>query len=569
MGMLATKSLERILQESQGENELRRSLGPAALVALGVGAIVGAGIFTLTGIVAANFAGPAIVISFVFAAIGCVFAGLCYSEFATMIPIAGSAYTYAYATMGELIAWIIGWDLVLEYCVGSATVSIGWSQTLLALLHNLGVDLPRRFVASPFQPMALPDGTLIYGIINLPAVFVVVFASVVLILGIRESAGANAVIVFLKVSVIVIFIAIGWRYMSPANHTPLIPPNTGVYGHFGWSGIVSGAGVIFFAFIGFDAVSTASQEAKNPQRDMPLGIIGSLAVCTVLFIAYSFVLTGVVNYKDLNVGAPLADAHPHAVALDRDEFGCVGGTDVGHDRNAAGAVAHLLFDGARWLASQGFRRYSSQIPDALALQFGPDGFRRPVRCVRADRRGRRDDEHWHALCLCARLRRNSDHAPDPSERPAPVQDAARSTGADSRDIDEFIPDVGSGLVQLGASSRLAGNRPDHLFQLRPQAQPRPVRGTPLGSTSVIAVKRRRVLLGFFQSREAPASGSGVRNVSFVTRRPKLSAVFLRRATRATRHFCASNPCIYAEMSLSFQSCSPTIFRAIRPCRSMM
>ena len=311
MGLFATKSLDRILQESGGENELRRTLGPAALVALGVGAIVGAGIFTLTGIVAATFAGPAIVISFVFAAIGCVFAGLCYSEFATMIPIAGSAYTYAYATMGELIACIIGWDLVLEYCVGSATVSIGWSQTLLALLHNLGVDLPRRFVASPFQPMALPDGTLIYGIINLPAVFVVVFASVVLILGIRESAGANAVIVFLKVSVIVIFIAIGWRYMNPANHTPLIPPNTGVYGHFGWSGIVSGAGVIFFAFIGFDAVSTASQEAKNPQRDMPMGIIGSLAVCTVLFIAYSFVLTGVVNYKDLNVGAPLSVALTH------------------------------------------------------------------------------------------------------------------------------------------------------------------------------------------------------------------------------------------------------------------
>lgn len=311
MGLFATKSLNRILTESGQENQLRRSLGPAALVALGVGAVVGAGIFTLTGVVAANNAGPAIVISFVFAAIGCVFAGLCYSEFATMIPIAGSAYTYAYATMGELIAWMIGWDLVLEYCVGAATVSIGWSQTLLALLHNLGIELPPRFVASPFQPIALPDGTLLRGAINLPAVFVVVLASVVLLIGIRESAGVNALIVFLKVSVIIIFIFIGWHYISPVNHTPFIPPNTGRFGNFGWSGIISGAGVIFFAFIGFDAVSTASQEAKNPQRDMPVGIIGSLAVCTVLFIAYAYVLTGVVNYKDLNVGAPLSVALTH------------------------------------------------------------------------------------------------------------------------------------------------------------------------------------------------------------------------------------------------------------------
>jgi basic amino acid/polyamine antiporter, APA family len=306
MSLFSLKTIDQVMRESEGENQLRRTLGPFSLIALGVGAVIGAGIFTLTGVAAANFAGPAIVISFVLAAIGCVFAGLCYSEFSTMIPIAGSAYTYAYATMGELIAWIIGWDLVLEYCVGAATVSIGWGQTLVALLHNFGIDLPAKVIASPFQPIKLADGTMVRGIINLPAVFIVVVVSVILIVGIRESAGINTIIVFLKVSVVVTFIAIGWKYISPVNHTPFIPANTGHFGNFGWSGIVSGAGVIFFAYIGFDAVSTAAQEAKNPKRDMPLGIIGSLLVCTVLFILYSYVLTGVVNYKDLNVAAPLS-----------------------------------------------------------------------------------------------------------------------------------------------------------------------------------------------------------------------------------------------------------------------
>jgi basic amino acid/polyamine antiporter, APA family len=308
MSLFAVKTIDLLMKESERENQLRRSLGPFSLIALGVGAVIGAGIFTLTGVAAATAAGPAIVISFVFAAIGCVFAGLCYSEFSTMIPIAGSAYTYAYATMGELIAWMIGWDLVLEYCVGAATVSIGWSQTLIALLHNFGIDFPAKFIASPFQPITLTDGTVVHGIVNVPAVLVVVIVSVILILGIRESAGVNTLIVFLKVSVVVVFIAIGWKFINPANHTPFIPPNTGLFGEFGWSGIVSGAGVIFFAYIGFDAVSTAAQEAKRPQRDMPVGIIGSLLVCTVLFVLYSYVLTGVVNYKELNVAAPLSIA---------------------------------------------------------------------------------------------------------------------------------------------------------------------------------------------------------------------------------------------------------------------
>jgi APA family basic amino acid/polyamine antiporter len=301
--LLQTKPLDRILAESEGRNALKRTLGPVALISLGIGAVIGAGIFTLTGVVASTNTGPALVISFVLTAIGCSLAGLCYSEFATMIPVAGSAYTYAYASFGELWAWIIGWDLILEYSVGAATVAIGWSQTLRALLNSLGIDIPHVLAASPWQGMG--------GGINLPAVLIVIAVSLVLMRGIRESASFNNVIVSLKVTVILVFIAIGWGYMNPANHVPLIPPNEGTFGAFGWSGILAGAGLIFFAYIGFDAVSTAAQEARNPKRDLPLGIFGSLAICTLLFILYAWVLTGVVPYRELNVAAPLA------VALER------------------------------------------------------------------------------------------------------------------------------------------------------------------------------------------------------------------------------------------------------------
>jgi basic amino acid/polyamine antiporter, APA family len=296
--LFQTKSLDRILAESEDRNALKRTLGPGALVALGIGAVIGAGIFTLTGIVAANNTGPGLVFSFVLTAIGCSLAGLCYSEFATMIPVAGSAYTYAYASFGELWAWIIGWDLILEYSVGAATVAISWSQTLRALLSGLGIEIPASVAASRFQGAG--------GLINIPAVLVIVAVSLLLMRGIRESAGFNNFIVGLKIAVILVFITIGWRYMQPGNHTPLIPPNTGEFGSFGWSGIVAGAGLIFFAYIGFDAVSTAAQETRNPRRDLPIGIFGSLLVCTLLFILYAWVLTGVVNYRELNVAAPLA-----------------------------------------------------------------------------------------------------------------------------------------------------------------------------------------------------------------------------------------------------------------------
>jgi APA family basic amino acid/polyamine antiporter len=301
--LFATKPIDVLLAQSEGEKGLKRSLGPLSLVALGIGAIIGAGIFTLTGVAASTHAGPAMVYSFMLAAVGCAFAGLCYSEFATMIPIAGSAYTYAYATMGELLAWIIGWALVLEYAVGAATVSVSWAATFDSILQSFGIMLPRSIVASPFSPQP--------GSINLIAVIILFIISGILIRGIQESASVNDFIVVIKVAVVILFIGLGYFFINYKNYHPFLPANTGTFGHFGWSGVLAAAGQIFFAYIGFDAVSTAAQEAKNPKRDMPIGIIGSLLICTVLYILYSMILTGVVNYKDLNVAAPLAVAVDH------------------------------------------------------------------------------------------------------------------------------------------------------------------------------------------------------------------------------------------------------------------
>jgi APA family basic amino acid/polyamine antiporter len=303
MSLFATKSLARIQAESEGgEHHLKKTLGPLNLVALGIGAIIGAGLFSLTGIAAADNAGPAVVLSFVIAAIGCAFAGMCYSEFATMIPIAGSAYTYAYATMGELLAWIIGWDLVLEYAVGAATVSVSWSSYVAKLFHMYGIELPESLIHCPWDTPA--------GIINLPAVFVVLLISALLMIGISESARVNGIIVVIKVAIVIVVICVGFAYVNSANYTPFIPENTGKFGEYGWSGIFRAAAVIFFAYIGFDAVSTAAQEAKRPQRDMPIGIIGSLAVCTVLYILFSRVLTGMVHYTKFK-----GDASPVATVI--------------------------------------------------------------------------------------------------------------------------------------------------------------------------------------------------------------------------------------------------------------
>jgi basic amino acid/polyamine antiporter, APA family len=305
--LFSKKPLSDLNTEAEG-HQLKRVLGPVNLIALGIGAIIGAGLFSLTGLAAAQHSGPAVALSMVVAAIGCAFAGLCYSEFACMIPVAGSAYTYAYTTMGEWLAWIIGWDLVLEYAVAAAAVSISWAGYVVSLLNDFGIRLPPQLVSSPLEALKLPDGTHIQGVINLPAVFIVVMISILLMVGIKESARTNAVIVVIKVAVVLVFITLGYFYINPANYHPFIPPNEGAFGKFGLSGIMAGAGVIFFAYIGFDAVSTAAQEAKNPQRDMPIGIIGSLAICTVLYVLFSTVLTGMVSYTSLNVAAPVAVA---------------------------------------------------------------------------------------------------------------------------------------------------------------------------------------------------------------------------------------------------------------------
>jgi APA family basic amino acid/polyamine antiporter len=301
LSIFAVKPLDRIMRESEGgDHQLKRTLGPVNLVALGIGAIIGAGLFAITPIASHDNAGPAVVFSFIVAALGCAFAGMCYSEFATMIPIAGSAYTYAYATMGELLAWIIGWDLVLEYAVGAATVSVSWSNYLLRLLGDFGTTLPDAITKSPFEG----------GVINLPAIFIICLISAVLMIGISESAWVNAAIVALKLTIVVLVIGLGYAFINRANYVPFIPPNTGEFGHFGWSGIMRAAGMIFFAYIGFDAVSTAAQEAKKPKRDMPIGIIGSLFICTILYVLFARVLTGIVNYKDMSNTA-ISDAMKH------------------------------------------------------------------------------------------------------------------------------------------------------------------------------------------------------------------------------------------------------------------
>src|SRR5262245_51331433 len=309
MSLFATKPIERIMSESEGgEHTLKRTLTATSLIALGIGAIIGAGLFSLTGLAAAQNAGPAVVLSMAAAATAWPSAALGYSEFSSAIPVAGSAYTYAYATLGEWLAWVIGWDLVLEYAVGAATVSISWSGYVVSLLRDFGISLPPQFLAGPFEPVHLPGGIDIQGVVNLPAMFILVCISLLLLVGIQESARVNAIIVVVKLVVVVVFILLGWTYINPSNYTPFIPANEGEFGKYGLSGIMAGAGTIFFAYIGFDAVSTAAQEARNPKRDMPIGIIGSLIVCTILYIPFSYLLTGIVNYKELGVAAPVAIA---------------------------------------------------------------------------------------------------------------------------------------------------------------------------------------------------------------------------------------------------------------------
>ena len=311
MSLFRRKSLEALLSQAEdSEKGLKRTLGAGNLIALGIGAIIGAGLFVRTAAAAGQAAGPGVTLSFIVAAIGCAFAGLCYAEFASMIPIAGSAYAYSYVTMGELVAWIIVWALIMEYALGAATVSIAWSEYLNKLL---GGSIPYEWCHSPFESFTDSTGVLHQGIMNAPALIILFLLSLLLIRGTQESAMVNAVIVFIKVAVVLVFIALGWQFINPENYVPyLIPANEppvvdqagkviadySPWNKHGWGGILGGAGIVFFAFIGFDAVSTAAQEAKNPKRDMPIGILGSLVVCTILYILFGHVLTGVTNWKE-------------------------------------------------------------------------------------------------------------------------------------------------------------------------------------------------------------------------------------------------------------------------------
>ena len=345
MNLLRRKSVTDLQAEAETDHSLKRALGAVNLTALGVGAIIGTGIFVLTGTVAAQNAGPAVVLSFVLAGVASIFAALCYSEFAALVPMAGSAYTYGYATLGELFAWIIGWDLILEYAVGAITVAIGWSGYVVSFLHDFGIDIPPalsaargtelinipaavaplvkakvgwvvssaalldQIKAAGTDPIALSHVTTIF---NLPAVFIIFVVTTLLVVGIKESANFNNIIVLVKVAVVLLFIVGAAHAIVTANWHPFIPANTGHSGHFGWSGVMTGAGIVFFAYIGFDAVSTAAQEARNPQRDMPIAIIGSLLVCTLLYIVVSAIATGVVPYAQLDVPDPIAVAADHA-----------------------------------------------------------------------------------------------------------------------------------------------------------------------------------------------------------------------------------------------------------------
>src|SRR5882672_1823636 len=340
MSIWATKSIEQLKAEAaaSGEHSLKRVLGPINLVTLGIGAIIGTGIFVLTGQAAAQYTGPAIVLSMVLAGFASALAGLCYSEFASTVPIAGSAYTYGYATLGEFIAWIIGWDLILEYALGAATVAVGWSGHLSSFLHDFaGIDIPPAFAAAPcwFINMA---GCSPEAIINIPAVLITIAVTILIVIGIKESANVNSAIVLVKLAVVLIVIVGGAAYVNPANWHPFIPENAGTFGEYGWSGILRGAGVIFFAYIGFDAVSVAAQEAKNPQKDMPVGILGSLVVCTILYVAVSLVMVGLVPYQAMK-GSPA----PMVVAI-RAAEAASGGSSILHAMTMLvelGAIAGL------------------------------------------------------------------------------------------------------------------------------------------------------------------------------------------------------------------------------------
>ena len=479
MNLFAKKSIADLTGEAADkEGGLTRALGPVDLVALGVGAIIGAGIFVLTGSAAAQYAGPAIILSFVIAAVGCAFAGLCYAEFASLIPIAGSAYTYGYATLGEIFAWIIGWDLILEYAFGAATVAVGWSGYVQSFLQDFGIFIPPSLSASPGTELVFYNhrwlrlenakATLAKANVDvhslqhatasfdLVAVLAVLIITTILVVGIKESARLNSTIVMIKLSVVVIFLGLGisalarqsWAPLAQNWH-PFLPKNTGEFGHYGWSGVLRGAGVIFFAYIGFDAVSTAAQEAKAPQKDMPIGILGSLALCTVLYILVAGVLTGLVPYTSLNVPDPVA------VGVDAT------GVTWGRILVKIGAVAGLGSVMLVMLLAQS-RVFFSMANDGLLWSWA--GKIHPNLG--------RAREHRNAARVRHRVRGRVDAAPASSRSRAPLQDAVGAVRSDHGHPDRRRDDGRAPVGDVGAARDLARDRNGDLFPLRKKSQPR-------------------------------------------------------------------------------------------------
>ena len=459
--LLQRKPLERFFAEAEGRaggHALKRALGPIDLVMLGIGGIIGTGIFVLTGVAAVDHAGPAVVASFAVAGLACALAGLCYAEFATLIPISGSAYSYAYATLGEIIAWVIGWDLILEYAVAASAVASGWSGYFRVILDTLGIDLPAAISHAP--------GTAEGALVNLPALLVILAVSTLLVIGIRESARANAVIVALKLAVILFVIVAGFSHVDPANWHPFAP--------YGWNGVMAGGAIVFFSYIGFDCVTTAAEESRNPERDMPIGILGSLAICTLLYLAVSAIVTGMVPLAQIDRTAPLASAF-HDVGLGF----AAGLISIGAIVGLTSVLLVLLLgqsrdlsrDVARWADAEALRAHPSALSHAAHLDHhrGPDRGR--ALGAHAAHGAGRAREHRDALRVRARLGRRAGAAPAPAGPAAtvPLPVGARRSGARDRRL--RLPDGEPARRDLAALRGLAGDRSRDLLQLRPPPQP--------------------------------------------------------------------------------------------------
>ena len=409
-----------------GEHSLKRSLGPINLIALGIGGIIGAGLFVRTAAAIADRAGPSVVLAFLVAGIGCAFAGLCYAEFASMIPVAGSAYTYSYATMGELVAWIIGWDLILEYAVAASTVSIAWSEYANRVLEWFGMKIPYQWTHSPFETDPV---TGVAGMMNIPAVIILLLLSALLIRGTKESAFVNGIIVILKTSIVLLFIGIGWSFINPANHTPFVPaattyttPQGITHAYGGILGILGAAGVVFFAYIGFDAVSTAAQEAKNPKRDMPIGILGSLFFCTILYVLFAYVLSGVATVQDFrSTGREASVAFAITKYMEGYEW-LSRGVTVAILAGFSSVILVMLLGQSRvffsmsrdGLMPQSFFRCAPALQNAAQIEHAHFCLHRPFRRLRPGRCFRGNDQHRNIVCVYSRLRRDLDHAGAPT-----------------------------------------------------------------------------------------------------------------------------------------------------------